>query len=204
MVIGSPSLDRRSRRHEATKQEIVDAAWALAREKGVAGVSLGDVAKSVGMRVPSLYSYFSSKNDIYDAMFAQASGEFLDFFSTRLAELPRRPRERLRGTLRFFFDFCTSDPARYQLLFQRTVPGFVPSETSYARAVDALQLFRDDLASAGLLSDQSDQDLLTAIGTGMVDQQISNDPGGTRWARLVDDAADMAYDHIVKKQRGKT
>jgi mRNA degradation ribonuclease J1/J2 len=27
--------------------------------------------------------------------------------------------------------------------------------------------------------------------TGLTDQQISNDPGGTRWRRLVDRAVDM-------------
>jgi hypothetical protein len=34
-------------------------------------------------------------------------------------------------------------------------------------------------------------DLWTAVMTGLTDQQISNDPGGTRWTRLVDRAVDM-------------
>jgi hypothetical protein len=90
---------------------------------------------------------------------------------------------------------------RYQLLFQRTIPGFVPSESSYARAIEVLALFGQDLAQAGLTLDQADEDLLTAVGSGLVDQQIANDPGGDRWARLVEEVADMAYDHLMRKKR---
>ena len=38
-------------------------------------------------------------------------------------------------------------------------------------------------------------DLWTAISTGLVDQQISNDPGGDRWTRLIDEAVDLFCDH---------
>ena len=31
----------------------------------------------------------------------------------------------------------------------------------------------------------------TALTTGLVDQQISNDPGGDRWTRLIDDLVTM-------------
>ncbi len=177
------------------------AAWEVAREKGLAGVSLGDVAARVGMRVPSLYSYFASKNDIFDAMFAQGNEQFLELVRARVGDLPRSARQRVRAGFWILFDFCTADPVRYQLLFQRTIPGFTPSEASYAKAVEVLDLFRSELAAMGLVSDQSDEDLLTALSIGLVDQQIANDPGGSRWARLVDDVADMAYDHLVKKRR---
>lgn len=200
MLLGEPITDRRTRRHEATKQEIVDAAWEVAREKGVAALSLSDVAARVGMRVPSLYSYFESKNAIYDTMFAQGNDEFVAFARQRLAELPPALRERLRGGLRIYFDFCTQDPTRYQLLFQRTIPNFAPSVASYAKAVEALRIFREDLAGHGLNGDPADQDLLTALGAGLVEQQIANDPGGDRWRRLVDEVADMAFEHLVQKQ----
>jgi hypothetical protein len=39
--------------------------------------------------------------------------------------------------------------------------------------------------------DQETLDLWTAVLTGLTDQQISNDPGGTRWTQLVDRAVDM-------------
>lgn len=181
----------------------MDAAWEVAREKGVAALSLSDVAARVGMRVPSLYSYFQSKNDLYDAMFAQGNDEFVEFVRSRLAHPAGSAREGVRRSLRVYFDFCTQDPTRYQLLFQRTIPGFVPATVTYAKATDALRVFREDLAAAGFTGKQAEQDLLTALGAGLVDQQIANDPGGDRWGRLVDDVADMAFDHLMKKRAAK-
>ena len=179
----------------------MEAAWDVAREKGLAGLALSDVAARVGMRVPSLYSYFASKSEIYDAMFAQGNEELLEFMRQRQAGRSRSARQRVRAGFRTYFHFCTADPVRYQLLFQRTIPGFVPSESSYARAIEVLRTFRDDLASVGLSADQEDEDLLTALSAGLVDQQIANDPGGDRWAVLVDEVADMAYDHLMSKRR---
>jgi AcrR family transcriptional regulator len=48
------------------------AAWDAAHENSLAGLTLRDIATRVGMRQPSLYSHFASKNAIYDGMFEQA------------------------------------------------------------------------------------------------------------------------------------
>ena len=41
-------------------------------------------------------------------------------------------------------------------------------------------------------------DMVTAVLTGLVDQQISNDPGGERWIGLADDAADMLCAYLTR------
>jgi AcrR family transcriptional regulator len=188
-----PMRDRRAERREATRAEILEAAWELMREHGVAGLSLRDLGEKVGMRAQSLYSYFDSKDAIYDAMFADGVTEYLEL----RRKVPRTddPRADFRVVCRLFIDFCLEDPARYQLLFQRTIPGFEPSPESYAPSVEGLEITRRTLADAGG-DDPADLDLFTAITTGLVDQQISNDPGGDRWYRLVDDALDMFFAHI--------
>jgi hypothetical protein len=33
--------------------------------------------------------------------------------------------------------------------------------------------------------------MITAVGSGLLNQQLANDPGGTRWVRLLDDAVDL-------------
>ena len=38
--------------------------------------------------------------------------------------------------------------------------------------------------------------LYTALIAGLVDQQWANDPGGSRWARLLDRAIDMYADNL--------
>ena len=52
--------------------------------------------------------------------------------------------------MRMFVEFCTEDPVRYQLLFQRTIPGFEPSPESFAIAVAGLEGVRRRLAAVGI------------------------------------------------------
>lgn len=181
-------------RRDATRAEIVAAAWELCRAEGLAGLTLRDLAGRVGMQAPSLYSYFDSKNDIYDAMFAQGCTEFVGG-RPELTDI-RDPLEGLRLSARYFVAFCTADPVRYQLLFQRTIPGFEPSPDSYAISVGGLEALSGWMQSVGI-NRAGALDLYTAIGTGLTDQQISNDPGGDRWTRLVDEAMEMFFNHIA-------
>ncbi len=184
---------RRSERHNATKREIVGIAWELSRTAGLAGWSLRDVADRVGMRAPSLYVYFASKNALYDAMFAEGYAALLARVDDRYAELRARhpdAEEILRTVATVFFEFCVEDPARYQLLFLRTVPGFEPSESAYALAREVLSRLEGVMAGAGVGTPEQ-VDLWTALITGLASQQVSNDPGGNRWRRLVDRAVEM-------------
>jgi len=202
-VLGEPLRDRRAERHEATRAEILDAAWELCRAEGLAGLSLRDLARRVGMQAPSLYSYFDSKHAIYDAMYAQGCREFVE--GQPDVVLGDDPLTGLKHGLRYFVQFCTSDEVRYQLLFQRTIPGFEPSPESFAISVQSLQELGEWFVQVGLGGEEN-LDLFTAVGTGLADQQISNDPGGDRWLRLVDDAAEMFFNHVRNrpKRRGTT
>ena len=200
-MLVEPTRDRRAERHKATKDEILDAAWELVRTEGLAGLSLRDVARQVGMRAPSLYSYFDSKHAIYDAMYAQGTRQYVE--GEAQVVITGDPLTDLKAGMRFFVEFCTDDPVRYQLLFQRTIPGFEPSPESFAIAVEGLDKLRARFADMGL-HDPAALDLLTAIGTGLTDQQISNDPGGDRWTRLLDDAMEMFFAHVSnKKKKGR-
>jgi AcrR family transcriptional regulator len=193
-MLDIPMRDRRAERREATTTEILDAAWELVRMEGLAGLAMRDLARRVGMQAPSLYSYFDSKHAIYDAMFAQGARAYLE--QETLVASTGDPLADLQACVRFFVGFCTKDPVRYQLMFQRTIPGFEPSPETFAASIEGLERLRTRLAVAGI-TDERSLDLLTTIGTGITDQQISNDPGGDRWTRLVDEAVEMFYIHIT-------
>jgi hypothetical protein len=136
-------------------------------------------------------------------MFGQAAAQFADRITAPFDE--DDPRDMLVAGAKRFVEFCTSDAARYQLLFQRTIPGFEPSAESYSHAVRALESSRQRLVAAGI-DDPRHVDLWTAMMTGLVDQQISNDPGGTRWTSLVEDAVDalIAYGRARQPKRTST
>ncbi|HUW01020.1 MAG TPA: TetR/AcrR family transcriptional regulator [Acidimicrobiales bacterium] len=172
--------------------EIVAASWEAVREHGLAGLSMRDLGQRVGMRAQSIYSYFASKHEIYDAMFLEGYQAFAQQIdeAVKRTQLPSEPEAAATRMAHGFVEFCTNDPVRYQLLFQRTIPGFEPSAQSWAVAVSAYEQTRQVLAAIGV-HDQATLDLWTAMLTGLADQQISNDPGGDRWERLVDRAVRM-------------
>ncbi len=187
--------DRRAARHQETKDEIVAAAWELVGDNGLAGLAMRDLGNRVGMKAQSIYSYFASKHEIYDAMFHQGYVEFATTMDEVLqsgesdGDGPESPTD-LHAAAHRFFEFCVSDPVRYQLLFQRTIPDFVPSADSYAVALEVYEKTKQGLAAFGI-TDPEAVDLWTALLTGLSDQQISNDPGGDRWKRIIDRGVDM-------------
>ena len=199
-MLEQPARDRRAERREATRAEILEAAWSLAREHGLAGLTLRDVARRIGMQPPSLYWYFDSKNAIYDAMFAEGNRLLLERVASQ--EWPAEPRALLRQSARVFFEFSAEDVARYQLMFQRTIPDFEPSAESYALAVQVIDQTRQRFASAGL-GDATSLDIWTALVAGLVSQQTANEPGGDRWLRLIDEVADMFADHVLRKRTSR-
>jgi len=186
--------DWREARRRSARDAIVVAAWTLVEREGLAALSLRDLAREAGISTPTVYAYFDSKNAIYDAMFGQAAEQFTAY----MAAIPDSGNVRadLAAALRGFATFCTASTPRYQLLFQRTVPGFEPSAESYAHAVAALDIARLRLGEVGV-TDPRQVDLWTAMTVGLVDQQISNDPHGDRWLSLVDDAVEMFLTHCL-------
>jgi AcrR family transcriptional regulator len=190
-----PRRNRIAERREATRAEILQVAWDLAQEQGLAEFTLRDLAERVGMRAPSLYTHFESKHAIYDAMFGQAWSDYEQVALAELATLPQAPRAVIRRAARVFFDFAVANPARHQLMNQRTIPGFEPSVESYAPAVRVLELGQQLFRDLGV-SDTSDFDIFTAIIDGMINQQLANDPGGTRWSALLDRAVDIWADGV--------
>jgi AcrR family transcriptional regulator len=203
MMLVLPKRDRIAERREATRAEILEAAWQLAQERGLAEFTLRDLAERVGMRAPSLYTHFESKHAIYDAMFGQAWSEYeqiaLEEYEQiafeELGELPQRPRAAIRRTARLFFDFAVANPARHQLMNQRTIPGFEPSAESYAPAVRVFEQGKQNFRDLGL-TDPAEFDVFTAIIAGLINQQIANDPGGTRWSALLDRTIDIWADGV--------
>jgi AcrR family transcriptional regulator len=194
MRVDAPARNRRVERREATRAEILAAAWELVREQGLAALSLRDIASRIGMRPPSLYWYFESKLAIYDAMFAEGNRELLRRMEAQ--PFPKEPRALLSRIATLFVEFSTEDAARSQLLFQRTIPDFVPSAESYALAIEVLERARAKFVASGV-TDPASFDLWTALISGLALQQAANDPGGNRWIGIIDDAVDMYVNHVV-------
>src|SRR3954451_3104840 len=100
-----------AQRHETKVASIVATAWTMARTHGIGGVTLHALAREVGMRQPSLYVYFDSKDALIDALFADGNQQLLDRLEA--VKLPKDPRAAVKRFFRAFIRFCVEDEARY-------------------------------------------------------------------------------------------
>jgi hypothetical protein len=130
-------------------------------------------------------------------MFADGNRRLLNRLD--LIRIPRDPRAALKKFLAEFVAFGLEDPARYELLFARHVPGFVPSPTSYSLAEDVLGRAYGLMNEAGV-SKQGDIDCIVAIVAGLMEAQLSNDPGGNRWVRHLNRLVDLYVDDVQQRR----
>src|SRR3954467_611605 len=128
--------ERVANRRTGVVREILDAAWELMAREGVAEVSVREVARSVGLRQQSLTYYFPTKHELLDALFADGFADLARVF----AQLPDTDDsvEAVVDLAVAVVDYCVEHPARYQLMFQRTIPGFRPSDDSHHVALGVL------------------------------------------------------------------
>jgi cytochrome P450 family 142 subfamily A polypeptide 1 len=77
----SPSGARARRKGEQTAERILDAAEDLFAGRGYAGTTMRDVSAAVGLRTPSLYNHFSSKEALYAAVLERGLSPLLAVLS---------------------------------------------------------------------------------------------------------------------------
>ena len=63
-------------RQEDTRKKILDQALELFAARGYDAVSVGEIAKAAGIKAPSLYNHFPSKQAIFDALIASTAARY--------------------------------------------------------------------------------------------------------------------------------
>ena len=192
---------RRRRYRDEIVEDVLGIARAMMRKDGVAALSFNEIARRLGMQPPSLYHYFASKNAIYDELFRRGFEEF----GLRMAERPGQDgtlREKLHSAMETYMRFAQENPDLYQLMFQRPVPEFVPSDASMAASLATLgsarAQFADTLQSGeltlGIPLEQA-LDLVIAFEHGLTELHLANNPelpvGEGRFGKLIPQAVEM-------------
>lgn len=191
-IRGSRVAIRRAR----TEREILDAAWAAMARHGVAALSVREVARDVGIRQQSLTYYFPSKQSLLDALFADGFADLRACFD----RLPPAtdPVQGVVALARAFVDHMVARPPAYHLMFQGTVPGFEPSAESHGIALTVLAELLDRLAAAGI-EDPADRALVRSIMSGIVSEQIANDPTGHLFTDQTERAIHAVLTEIARR-----
>ncbi len=122
-----PENKTRQNRHASVKQSILKTAMALIIDKGIAKLSLREIARKAGYSPASLYEYFEGKDEII----AQLSAEAFDRLRIYLGQPPTTipPDKRLIEIGMAYVKFARENPGHYDLVFNR-----LPSKRSTASA----------------------------------------------------------------------
>jgi AcrR family transcriptional regulator len=178
---------------EATIKAILETARLIMREEGVAALSMQELARRMDMRAPSLYNYFSSKMEIYDALFCLGFTLF-DEHTEKLLKNAGNLHDTLRAYIEGYMSFAMENPELYQLCFERPVPGFVPSEASLAISLGLLDRSRRRVKELKKrldtrLSSEQIVNLLIAVSHGLTAMHLANEPhlpvGQGRFSSLI-------------------
>lgn len=174
--------ERRERYREEMREAILQAARGVMRTEGVTALTLHGVAERLGMRAPSLYSYFPSKTALYEALFLLGAQQYLEqlegVFRTHTTFW-----EALEAGIENYMSFAQENPDLYQLVFQRVVPDYIPSDAcleALGRIIARSNTgFRETFATAQLDTDlPSDQvlDLYLGMMYGLTALHLANEP----------------------------
>lgn len=124
MPLPSPAipLEGARRRGEATATRILDAAEELFAERGYHGTTLRDVAERVGLRIPSLYNHFASKDALYAAVLARGIGPVVTLLA-ELAGAPEAERNDPRRVVEPVMQLLAARPHLPRLVLHETLSG---------------------------------------------------------------------------------
>ena len=200
-IVPSSPVDRVAQRRAAVVDEALDHAVALMTEEGVGALSVSEVARRMGIRGPSLYKYFPSRHAVYDAVFARGLAAQHAAVDAAVATTERGVPS-IRAGARAVVRWAVTNPALAQLMHWRPVPGFEPSPESFAAGVRDMARMRAEFSEAvarGQLAPGADGDdairLYTVVMSGVISQQLANEPGASFddgvFSRLTDRAIDM-------------
>jgi AcrR family transcriptional regulator len=107
--------ERQSRERETVRRKILNAARTLFLNEGYANVSMRKIAEQIEYSPGAIYSYFTSKEDIFFAL----AEEGLQFVRTHCAGAPEANSalERVREVFWRFYTFSKEQPEYFSLIF---------------------------------------------------------------------------------------
>ncbi|MCJ8166838.1 TetR/AcrR family transcriptional regulator [Pontibacter sp. E15-1] len=109
---------------EAKKELILQSAKAVFGKLGYSKATLDDIAEAIGMKKPSLYYYYKSKELLFVEAFSEEWRESLSRIK-RIADEEADPRERLllyiRSSLRYYQKIVTQHTISIRVLIETRV-----------------------------------------------------------------------------------
>ncbi len=127
----------RQRRHARTRQAILDAAQEIITERGTDGLSIREIASRIEYSPSGLYEYFSSKDEILDALCQEGFERLNTQIIFRVTST--EPAQRLIESGLAYLEFAAQHPEQYLLMFTSTVFHLTLEQLAYNSAYSSLK-----------------------------------------------------------------
>jgi AcrR family transcriptional regulator len=154
---------------EMMRNDILNAAREIIQASGFSALSMRTLAEAVGVRAPTLYDYFASKEDVLNALFLDAVEIIRVYFIDNLAETsPGIARVISMG--KTYREFAVNNPVLFQLVFSRVDSSYIPG--------------KEQMEAAKALFDALRAEVVTAVELGQI---VPADPDAiaiTLWANV--------------------
>lgn len=116
------------------RRAVVAEAARLADERGLGGVTLGEVAQRLGVRTPSLYNHIAGQDDLLRELAVEAARQLYAAFVD--ASVGRAGPDAVRALARAYRAFAKAHPGLYPALARAPAAGDVEAEAAARAIVD--------------------------------------------------------------------
>ena len=119
----------------------------LATSTSQEAVTLRAIAREAGVAAPSIYPHFADRAEILDTVISRAFAE-LARVCADAASRASSGAAAVRSICHTYMRFAGADPARYQILFQRSPTNVSPEPHPYPSGLEAFELLSSAIGQA--------------------------------------------------------
>lgn len=167
-----------TRKSEATRQQILDAAAAIFAEKGYSLTKLSDIAQSAGIHLTGLYYYYDNKEELVSDIICMAPARAAAELKQALAGLPETAtyRERLETAFSVYLDCILKDDDYVRAdhrIAKQVSPEFRERALNISREINAVwRELLDGAIAAGEIRSDIDKTMLRMLMIGSMNWAV--------------------------------
>lgn len=139
----------RERRHERTRQAILEAARKIIAQEGVEALSMRAIAQRIDYSPAGLYEYFDNKDEIVAAVCEQGHRRLTEYMLRADFSLP--PDDLLLELGLAYIDFAVRNPDFFLLMFTSPATSVAPAAGSAAGAAVVDEIIQEGSSFLPLL-----------------------------------------------------
>lgn len=156
--------------------------------------AMNDIADAAGVTKPVLYQHFGSKRELYLELLGTI-GDGLQAQITAAVASAISPRQQIEGGFRAYFDWVSSRPAEFRLLFGAGTR----RDREFAAKVSKVERSLADSIAALIVIDGLDDERRRLLALGIVGmaeatcRNLAGERGGIDSGELADQVAELAW-----------